>query len=341
MAYCLLTLPTMRSNLLLAPLFAALLVALPASPLAAQDVGGATVLFDEAKKLAEAGDFAAACPKFEASLNLDPLLGTRLNLADCFAKVGKFSSSRRAWQEALKQAKDANDERVAFIEEELAKVLPRASTLRLEITQGAETLSIRVARETLPTLKWGAPLDLDAGKIEVEVLRDNEVLESKSVELGEGENETLKLDLAAIAKAHPLQVATAPVEPVDPTQRNVGITFFSVGLAGIATFGVLEVVGLSLRSTANDPENCNLVGEVYYCSPEGFEKAALAGDLAEVGQWVGVGSVAVAAVGLTVFLTAPSEPPPSEAPSTPKPTATLAPWFSLSGGGLRLKGTFQ
>lgn len=315
-----------------------LLCALSARPAHAQDVGGATVLFDEGKKLADAGDYAAACPKFEASLNLDPLLGTRMNLADCFARTSKFGSAKRTWQEALTQAKEQKDERVGFIEGELAKAAAKASALRLDVTQGAETLSIRVAGEAVSSVKWSAPIDLDAGKVEVEVVRDGEVLETKSVDLSEGETETLALDLAAISKAHPAKKDAAPVEPVDPAQRIAGITIFSVGLAGVAAFGVLEVVGLSLRSSANDPEKCNPTEGPSLCSPEGYEEAELAGDLAEVGQWIGVGAVAVAAVGLTVFLTAPSE---ADAADDAKATASISPWFSPAGGGLSVKGTFR
>src|SRR5437764_5986851 len=56
----------------------------------------AEALFEDGKRLASAGEYAAACPKFAASQKLDPAVGTALNLADCYEKLGRTAC---AWAE--------------------------------------------------------------------------------------------------------------------------------------------------------------------------------------------------------------------------------------------------
>jgi hypothetical protein len=311
-----------------------LLLAVTFAPAAqAQDAAGAGVLFTEAKALADAGDYAAACPKFQASLDLDPSLGTRLNLANCLQEVGKFGSAKSQWELAAKEAKERQDERVPYIAEQLALVSPKVPTLVVEVVQGPEVLSVHLAGKELTSSKWGLPMDLDPGDVVVEVLRADQLLETKSVKLLEGKAERLSLDLAAIAKAHPLPKKKV-VEPVDPTQRIAGIVVMSVGFAGIAAFGVLEAAALGIRSSANEPDQCYSGAEgAAVCSPDGFDTIQLSGDLAEVGQWVGVGGVGVAAIGLTVLLTAPSDAPPDS-------QSYLVPVLSPSFAGLAYGGTF-
>src|SRR5450432_1599182 len=67
-----------------------------ARPAGAQSSGSsvaAQALFDDAKRLVQEGDAASACPKFEESERLEPGIGTKLNLADCYERVGRNASA--------------------------------------------------------------------------------------------------------------------------------------------------------------------------------------------------------------------------------------------------------
>src|SRR4051812_18397266 len=66
-------------------------------------------LFVQARDLTKANQWAEACPKFEASLRYDPVLGTRLNLAMCYERIGKLVSAWSVYRESIELAKNAGD----------------------------------------------------------------------------------------------------------------------------------------------------------------------------------------------------------------------------------------
>ena len=194
---------------------------------------------------------------------------------------------------------------------------------------------MRVDKQTVEAGRYGLPMKVDPGKVVIRVLRDDQELEAIEVVLAEGETKRQALDLAAIAKAHPLKKNVVMV-PANPAQVYAGIATLSVGLAGLATFGIMEAVALGQRAAADGEGSCFEQDDTtIVCSPQGYELAQTAGDVAEIGQWIGVGGLAVAALGLTLFLTAPGDQP-AEAGAT----AAFAPWVLPGGGGLLVGGRF-
>src|SRR3954465_9465866 len=65
----------------------------------------AEALFNQGRDLMTAGKFVEACPKFEASQQLDPGLGTMLNLAECYEKTGRTASAWAEYREAIPLAR--------------------------------------------------------------------------------------------------------------------------------------------------------------------------------------------------------------------------------------------
>jgi Tfp pilus assembly protein PilF len=79
-----------------------LVVAVAASRAQAQSSDTSAIaeqLFNQARDLAKANRWAEACPRFEASLRADPVLGTRLNLATCYEHLGKLASAWGIYRE--------------------------------------------------------------------------------------------------------------------------------------------------------------------------------------------------------------------------------------------------
>lgn len=301
-------------------------------PARADDTGAADALYADAKALAEAGNWAQACPKFEASLEASRTLGTLLNLADCLEQEKRLARALERWDEAIALAGEKKDERVKFATERKTALEPRVPSLVLDVKQGAEKLSVTAGKRDIPASSFGLPVKVDPGKLAIVVSRDDQVLETTEIELAEGETKHHALDLAAIAKAHPSDKKAAVV-PANPAQRYAGIATLSFGLAGLATFGIMEAVALAQRASADGEGGCVEKGETTVCSPQGYEVAQTAGDVAEIGQWIGVGGLAVAALGLTLFLTAPSDQPAA-------PSAAFLPLVVPGGAGLAIGGRF-
>src|SRR5687767_4595561 len=84
-------------------------IAAPAAAQPSESVAAAEQLFTQARDLFDAGDYAAACPRFEASYKLDPALGTLLNLATCHERLGALASAWGRYREVVAVAKKAGD----------------------------------------------------------------------------------------------------------------------------------------------------------------------------------------------------------------------------------------
>src|SRR5262249_50676254 len=105
-----------------------LLPALAAAQNTSDIKAAANALFDEGKRLLEAGDVEQACPKFEASLRLVDRLGVRLNLADCHERQGLTATAWAEFREAASWADGNGDARGAYAHQ-------RTSTLALRLVK--------------------------------------------------------------------------------------------------------------------------------------------------------------------------------------------------------------
>src|SRR3954452_3723875 len=106
-------------------------------------------LFNQARDLAKAGKWTEACPKFEASLRYDPALGTRLNLATCYEKVGKIASAWGIYRDAAELAGKAGDPKRRDYALKQAVALEKRLP-KLTITAPAQTAGLAVTRDGVP-----------------------------------------------------------------------------------------------------------------------------------------------------------------------------------------------
>src|SRR5689334_6286435 len=92
-----------------AVLIGLMLFACPAPALgdSSGDVETARALFRSGRGLVAEGKYEQACPKFEQSLKLDPGLGTKFNLADCYEHLGKTATARTLFLEVAALARQA------------------------------------------------------------------------------------------------------------------------------------------------------------------------------------------------------------------------------------------
>lgn len=128
--------------------------------------------FQQGRELMAAGRVAEACPKFEAAAKLSATAGVRLNLADCYARLGRTASAWAKADEALAIAERAGDVAAAELaRSRMADLEPRLCyvTIAVARTGVVPGMEVRLDGEAIPDAVWGTPLPVDPGGHEVEV----------------------------------------------------------------------------------------------------------------------------------------------------------------------------
>src|SRR5882672_9523038 len=118
----------------------------------AADAGAqAQTLFDEGKRLMDAEDYAAACPKLAESQRLDPGNGTLARLATCHEKQGLTATAWSEFAELLTSAQRAGQaDRERFARQRIAILEPHLSRLTIIVPADvATTAGLVVQRDTI------------------------------------------------------------------------------------------------------------------------------------------------------------------------------------------------
>jgi serine/threonine-protein kinase len=296
-----------------------LLAGAPARPALADaspaDRAAAESLYNDSTKLAEAGRWAEACEKLEASNKLDPAIGTLMRLASCSEHLGKTASAWSWWTEALALARRSEDPRAKAIEKEAARLEPTLAKLLLQVAPGERTgLEIRRDGTLIASGAWGAPFPVDPGTIVIEAQQPGKKGWKTTVTVPPNRGVTtvqvpaLEVDPAAQAAANvpasggPAVGAPAPMPPpfVWTTQRRVGLALGGVGLAGVVAGGVLG--GLAIGKYNASKAEC-VPGHPNVCPPAGLSDRATTNTLANASNGALIGGGAVLVAGVVVFLT--------------------------------------
>jgi hypothetical protein len=278
------------------------------------DKAAAQALFDEGQTLFKANDFAAACPKFEASLAKFDGLGTRGKLAECYEKVGRVASAWAMWREVGVLAKKVNDEKRMQIADARAKALAgKLPYLVLQVPEANRVDGLEVTRAgtRVDSGELGARVAVDPGVVQIQATAPGRKPWSKDVTLAEAQVETVEIPLLEVDPE-----AAAPVEQPststggsvtsddlakDPkTLRTVGMVAVGVGVASILVGGYFGLRASSKWNSAFDDGNCN--SDTNVCNSEGqsqTDDARSAATLSNV--FIGAGA-AVAAGGVVMWV---------------------------------------
>jgi hypothetical protein len=315
--------------MVLVPLLAAGLCV--GGPARADDGAAAQVLWEEGRDFARAGDFESACPKFAESHRLDPQLGTLLNLADCYARIGKVASAWARFVEAEEMAKSRKDRREAEAKRRADELEPKLIRFELVVPDPAPDMTIRRDDEEVAEALWGTEVPVDPGSYTLVAEAPGYLPWEKEVELTE-EGATIQLEVPALEPAPEDTVEDEPV--VAPSGGDGGL---STGLlvSGIVSGG-LGVAGLGLGTAflviAKGKDDDSLAfcdpNDPTLCSQEGVDLR----DEAVTSQTIGIaglvtgGVLAVTGVALIVsaFYVGDDE----------ADDVAVAPWAGPEGAGL-------
>lgn len=295
----------------------------------ASDKSAADALFNEARQLLDAGRAVEACPKLEESQRLDPAVGTALNLADCFERIGRTASAYVAFGDAAALAKRSGDTARAEEAERRADAM-QAKLVRLAVNVPVasrfEGLTVLRDGQPLAPSLWGTPIAVDPGEHSIEAKAPGRVPWKSAVKLDvPGTTQQVSVPLLAEVKI--------PPPPGKTAQRIAGIVVGSVGLAGLAVAG-----GLSIVAAKTDDESKK------YCLPEDPNKCYAKGvalrnesiTYADTATVVTIASGVVVATGVTLFLLAGAP----KSPDKPASAWVVVPYASPQGAGINLGGVF-
>jgi hypothetical protein len=309
-----------------AALVSALLLA--AAPVAAgpQDQAAAVALFQEARKLAAAGDYEHACPKFAEAQRLFPTAGTLLSLGDCYERAGKLASAWGAFKQAEITARNGGD--VERQEEGARRALKLEGALsKLTITvAGASGAGIEVRRDgdVVGAGQWGTAVPVDPGHHVVEVTAPGRQKWTTKVQVAPGGASVA----VSVPELPPEKAQDSPGQGSGwGAQRIAGVTVGAAGVVGLvmgALFGA-QAISKNKESKQNcsptDPNFCNDTGVAVRFEAQKWASASTAG--------IVIGGAALAG-GIVLFATASSAKKPDAA------RIEIAPRL----GGLTLQGSF-
>ena len=310
---------------------AAVVWSVPAGAQEKHDPVAADYLFREARKAAQAGDYAKACPLFADSARLDPGAGALMNLADCEEHLGKVASAWEHWRESIDALGDKPDKRMALARRKIAaleKRLPRV-TLHLEPGSPSDTKVMKDGVE-LGSAALGLPVPVDPGPHVIVVRAPKHVDKSFNVSLAEGEVVEVTVGAGAL-KPDDKPVARTEIEPkpkqTDP-KRYIGYGLVGLGAVGLAVGAVAGLVAIGKKNTVGQlchPDPAGGTG----CSQEGVDAASTGSTMAAVST-VGFLVGAVAAAGGVTLIVLTSGKSSTSAALGPTP----------GGGGLSVTRTF-
>lgn len=219
-----------------------------AEPTATQKATAET-LFQRGVELVEGGRLDDACTQFDASLQIDPALGTLFRLADCYDRVGRTASAWALFAEAQARAKAAEQtarERMAA--ERVQNLELRLSKLSLSVGENASVagLELRMNDVIVPSASWGLELPVDPGPVRLRLSAPGhrDWTDTITVEKGPSARKIVTPPLAVSARPvpQPVRARAAPVVDVDSGPYPAWLGYAISGL-GLASAGVAGVMG--------------------------------------------------------------------------------------------------
>jgi hypothetical protein len=282
----------------------------------ASEKAAASALFDEGTNLMSKQSFAAACAKFEASSAIEPGLGVKLWLADCYDRVGRTASAWALFSEAAAVAQSSGQgERERLASARAADLEKRLSRLELAVPeQGLPAgYSVTLDGALIPAGSVGSALPVDPGAHVVVVRAPGYKPRTLEQHVPAGPS-SVKLDVPPleVAPPEPTRSAEGRLGDKQPakraatpgsTQRVLGYSAGALGLLSLAGGGFLGYRAYALKQ---DSLNECLVSEPNACNERGASLREQAQNYGNVATATVIAGGALAATGLVLLLAAPS-----------------------------------
>lgn len=259
------------------------------------DTSAASASFQRGRDLAKLGRFDEACVEFETSYELDPALGTAVNLADCLEHQGKLY---RAWELFDRVARRSQN------------VQSRARLAR----RRADALEARFARVTVTVREPSAPgLAVRIGDRQVTPAAEiRELIEPRDIEIvatvpGRPAFRTTLHAVAGQAAQVDVPAFAAVLDEAPATPRRRSRVYLAGAIGGAGAIGL--GVSLDLAITARRRYNAAIDG-ICRQAPGGAacrQQVDSAGHRADLATGFVIGGAALVGAAVAVYVFAPRE----------------------------------
>jgi hypothetical protein len=283
-----------------------------AEPSSSGNSVAAQALFDEAKRLMQQGDAASACPKFEESQRLEPGVGTKLNLANCYERLGRTASAWILFLEVESDTKrNGQVERQTMAHGRAAALLPKLSRVTIDVPQPNRVEGLAIERDGVEVgaAQWGLSIPVDPGSHTIQAhapgKKDWQTTITVAADASTQALSVPLLDNAPITeKQAPPGTSAASDKPMSHVQRNASYVALGIGGAGViigSVFGLRAVSKNNASNTADCQGNDCLRGSA---GAQARADARSAGNVSTVAFVVGGAALAT---GLVLFFTGPKK----------------------------------
>ncbi|HET7540899.1 MAG TPA: hypothetical protein VFK05_13545 [Polyangiaceae bacterium] len=263
--------------------------------------------------------YSEACPKFEESQREDPASGTLLALAYCQELAGRLATSWRSYIAAADLAtREGHAERVAAARDQAQKVAERASKLTLVVAPELLALpGFRVLADgiELERASLGVALAMDGGSHVFEAQAPGRMPWKSTVTLlNERDQKILVLPILDPVPTPPApalapapraaqqespHLDTTPQPAKSGPWRPTSLALLAGGAVGLGLGTAFGFAALSKNNASNADGHCDSTG----CDDRGSELRNDALSAARVSTWCFIAGGALAATGITLYLT--------------------------------------
>ena len=288
-------------------------VLLVATAAAQEDKMKAEALFREGREALAKGDYTSACELLSRSNDIDPALGTQLNLGECESLRGRVATAYFLFR-TVEQALDPKDMRAPIARSKREAAELRVPKLVIKLPDNAPSDSrVYMGGRIFTPEELREPLIVDPGIVEITVTASGHNNNTMRVLLEEAKITSvviapLPAPIVTTAPTHPQSVSYSPpaLQPpnvyVPATRRErsptskAGAAFLGVGIGSSLLGGVAGILTLAAKST--NQAHCE--SATHSCDSVGRD-AASRGEVLSVLTMTGLGIGAVG-IGLGAYL---------------------------------------
>jgi hypothetical protein len=279
-----------------------------------EDVATARRLAEEGQTALSAKDYGTAADRFRRAEELHNAPTLLVGLARAYVGLGKFVRARESYNKVLHQPlpKDpppAFTQALKDAKAEIGAVESKIAWVTIVVT-GADKPVVKVDGDEVPVAALGAKRAVDPGDHTVSATAEGFSTDEKRFSSESGASADVALTLTALPSSKPVSApaASSGDSGAGDTQRLVGFIGIGVGAAGLVVGAITGGLAVGKHSSLTD------------ACPNGQCPASEQGDLDSyhtLGLVSTIGFIAggvLAAAGLVVVLTAPSDSGEAAAP---------------------------